>query len=464
MKRERLNELSQLRVEHGVRATVDATSAVEPGKAIASLLKGRSVYDNSGSTTVAPFVYGRVSVPSDVKAAPLLIHQLPDADSILLKGFVASQQRSAKEQANHAEVFGSAGCHTDPRLLKRPEDYSRLIRQCMKIGLVRLTLFCKCDLGVFFVIKKNGTLRMIVDCRKANLCFVDPPGVDLVTGEGLSGIEIGDECTEGGFSSAEMAGCFERLRLAMGVGDVADCFHRCRLEGELCHYFCWPSIKAKYLGVSSVEGRDIDPETRVWPMHCSLPMGFSWSLYFAQKCVDFKFSQIPELSGAHVLSDRGSVWVLCRGNCLARWVYVDNLGVLGDSVERVEVILAAATATFDADGLDLHQVEVHESGGPSLGIIIDCELLQTRNTEKRHGILTQGINAVLSMRKVRGWVLEVLIGHCNFFGLISRESISIFYASNKFVQKYYFEPAVLWPSVRNELLAFKGIMPLIVGE
>ena len=59
-----------------------------------------------------------------------------------------------------------------------------------------------------------------------------PHGVDLVTVEGLSGIEVGEECDDGGLSSAEVDVCFERLRLAMGAGDVADCFHQYRLEGN----------------------------------------------------------------------------------------------------------------------------------------------------------------------------------------------------------------------------------------
>ena len=34
---------------------------------------------------------------------------------------------------------------------------------------------------------------MIIDCRPCNKLFLDPPGTDLLTGEGLSEIEIVDE-------------------------------------------------------------------------------------------------------------------------------------------------------------------------------------------------------------------------------------------------------------------------------
>ena len=148
-----------------------------------------------------------------------------------------SQLKSSKAVAVHEELFGKAGCHTDAMLSRRPKEYAKLIKHCLKVGLLRLTSFCISELGIFFVSKKNGTLRLIVDCRKTNALFLDPPGVDLVTGEGLSNIELGEEIhfgEEGPFSAAQLG---EHFRLAMGVADVSDCFHRCRLEGELCHYF-----------------------------------------------------------------------------------------------------------------------------------------------------------------------------------------------------------------------------------
>ena len=70
-KRGKLNKLSQRQVVERVRANLGSCSAIEPSKALKSLLKGRSTYDVEGSTTVASYEYGRISLPGDVSSAPL---------------------------------------------------------------------------------------------------------------------------------------------------------------------------------------------------------------------------------------------------------------------------------------------------------------------------------------------------------------------------------------------------------
>ena len=60
------------------------------------------------------------------------------------------------------------------------------------------------------------------------------PGVELLASYGLGKIEA--------------QGHLRGIASHLGVGGVADCFHRLRLDGGIRRYFCWPSIKAKYLG------------------------------------------------------------------------------------------------------------------------------------------------------------------------------------------------------------------------
>ena len=43
---------------------------------------------------------------------------------------------------------------------------------------------------VFFVKKKDGRLRMVVDCRRSNCYFRDPHDVSLASGDALGRIEI----------------------------------------------------------------------------------------------------------------------------------------------------------------------------------------------------------------------------------------------------------------------------------
>ena len=41
--------------------------------------------------------------------------------------------------------------------------------------------------------KKNGDLRMVIDCRRSNCHFEPPAGVQLCSGSALSQIELGPE-------------------------------------------------------------------------------------------------------------------------------------------------------------------------------------------------------------------------------------------------------------------------------
>ena len=219
------------------------------------------------------------------------------------------------------------------------------------------------------------------------------------------------------------------------------------------------------MGVREVDDVAVSGDDFIWPMDGPLPMGVSRARYFTLTATNYEFSLVPELAGSHLLSDRGGTWVIRRGGCdCARWVYVDNLGVIGPGVQWVEQVLDSAKRSFDGDGLELHEVEFFTRGGSSLGIVIDLELFQTRNTAKRYATIKEGINALLSMWKGRGWVVEVILGHCNYFGLVSRENLSRCYDCYRFVSLSYFEASVLWPSARRELEAFKGLMILVAGE
>ena len=133
------------------------------------------------------------------------------------------------------EARGLPGCHSDPVLLSQPRAYARLVKRCLNIRLVSLTdLQHEAELGIFFVHKKGGRQRLILDCRRTNARFVRPPGVELLSSYGLGKIEA--------------RGHLRGIASHLGVGDVADCFHRLRLGGGIRRYVCWPSIKAKYLG------------------------------------------------------------------------------------------------------------------------------------------------------------------------------------------------------------------------
>ena len=107
----------------------------------------------------------------------------------------------------------------------------------MKIGLTALTLRPACVLGVFHVKEKENRLRVIVDRHKASALFAPPPSLELLSGDGLSRIDV-DSCS-----------------LAHGVSpglhhwcaDVADCFSQDATLWKFATYSGEPGVSNKYL-------------------------------------------------------------------------------------------------------------------------------------------------------------------------------------------------------------------------
>ena len=137
----------------------------------------------------------------------------------MLKGFADTMLRSQREVDQLVALNGCPNTYMDPVLKNNPKKYALFVRRCHAIGILDFTLQCKSELGIFFVKKKHNKLRMILDCRATNLLSKTPPPTSLVTGEGLGEIEvdIGDARDESWAS---------QLKLAFGVADVSDCFHR----------------------------------------------------------------------------------------------------------------------------------------------------------------------------------------------------------------------------------------------
>lgn len=57
-----------------------------------------------------------------------------------------------------------------------------------------------------------------------------------------------------------------------------------------------------------------------------------------------------------------------------------------------------------------------------------------------------------------------MLGHCTFIGLTNRLLLSIFHSIYAFIRKEYYTPSRLWDSVREELIAFRGLMIFLQSD
>ena len=183
----------------------------------------------------------------------------------------------------------------------------------------------------FIVFTNRGQLRMIVDARRVNNLFKRAPSASMTSPEVLSSLECAASDTV--FSSAV---------------DIKDCFHRLKLSEEFSDLFCLPSGRAGDFGCTHVDGRAVDPDEEVWPACACLPMGFAWSVFYAQDVAVEMVARAGVLTADDELREGHSDVVVNRRRLFC---YVDNIGIIGLSTQGVRDAMAKVTMTLEAHGL-----------------------------------------------------------------------------------------------------------------
>ena len=107
--------------------------------------------------------------------------------------------------------------YMDQRLANNRKLYLEVVNLLFSRGIISFGRHSRCEVGIFFVHKKDGTLRLICDTRLANCFFIDPLSTELVTGDTLGDVEI----TEW------------HKHLFTAQGDVKNAFYMLELPEEL---------------------------------------------------------------------------------------------------------------------------------------------------------------------------------------------------------------------------------------
>ena len=416
------------------------------------LLQGRDDYSlPSAPVALAPFNLELISLPSSLEGAPEASALLGADDRL----FLEEQERMVRPDPPHSQVEP----YWDPSLKFNRSKYRALIQRLHRIGYLVYTLEPIDFAGLFFVWKSDKKkIRMIVDGRRANQRLRDPPGVDLLSAEGLSKFEV---CTS--FEGSKNG----HPELHVGLSDVRDCFHRIRQPMWLSRHFCLQPIEARHVGLTGkLLDRVLQSNDLVYPAPGSLCMGCSWSLYFAQRISERLMSSIPSLSRSCPMSDRGELVVFVDGDQaqVRHYTYVDNLGIISTSEDIVRQGLVELEETFTKQGLLLHPGEIQSSRVKALRVNLDGSKLCTRLTPERFHRVRQGIRGLLRRRRVSGRTVEIVLGHATFCALANRRLLSIFHSVYKFIRKSYSSPIPLWPSACDELRAFAGLMVFLQSD
>eukprot|EP00973_Karenia_brevis_P067932 9450350-Karenia_brevis.AAC.1 len=107
----------------------------------------------------------------------------------------------------------------------------------------------------------------------------------------------------------------------------------------MAEYFCLPPVAAKHFPKAVA---DADADTEIFPCLGTLPMGFTWSLFFAQSINEKCAQQFGSLSKDGLITDKGGPVCLHKSMPPRHYVYVDNGGVLAiakkEAADRMDMI------------------------------------------------------------------------------------------------------------------------------
>ena len=124
------------------------------------------------------------------------------------------------ESARNSYMHGNdrIGPQLDPMLVRDPKVYAQFLRRLDAAGTLTWKTGIRSWLGVFFVAKKSGKLRIILDTRDVNGVFAPPPYTGLPTAVALTAIETDPDETVW-FAGSDVSDCFYRLGVPEGLDE-----------------------------------------------------------------------------------------------------------------------------------------------------------------------------------------------------------------------------------------------------
>ena len=180
--------------------------------------------EEAGSMTVS---YDRclVSLP-DVAAQPIDVAQVLDEqgrevieDPFHCMMLGPQEWGVLKEKNNPIQIY------MDPKLKNNLNEYCVFIHDLYEKGMLQFTSQPRDMISPFFVSKKSGKQRLVLDCRAVNQRFRPPPRVALAAGYSWSRLELPQGQT-----------------LYTAQSDIRDYFYSLSMPEPLREFFCLPPI------------------------------------------------------------------------------------------------------------------------------------------------------------------------------------------------------------------------------
>ena len=405
-------------------------------EAVKELLRASATYDGEEtSNTVRAYDRDLVSLP-DCGDEPVSLSQVLDAHGReLVKDPLAYMLKDSEEwgaMVEHGETFQP---YMDPQLQANGELYAIFVKDLVDKGMLDFIMRLGDLVTPFFVVKKSGKLRFILDCRGVNKRFRDPPPLTLAAGSTWAQLEVKPD-----------------KKLYVAQLDIRDYFFSLALPEDLKPLFCMPPISVQWLHEWGIEvPRDgvVDSGGWVWPRCRVIPMGWSWAMYIAQRVRQHLCLEAAQLDTSRLLVEGRPAPDLSSDE-VAIIPYADNLNVAGTDQIRVQQVKDAIVARLRHHGFRVHEETEASTLAQSLGFLVDGEQLCITPIPERWTKVLQAFGWLASRPGVSGKAVERLLGHAVHFAMLRRELLLIFCSLYDFVARSYNKRQRLWASAAKE--------------
>ncbi|CAE7797631.1 unnamed protein product [Symbiodinium sp. CCMP2592] len=179
-----------LRIQNAVRRLGPPPADVTVPEALRQLRCEGYVDESQATGALTSFCLEKVSLPSGGWSPIPLCDLGGSIEGTSVDVYVQQQLLPAEMVQQRLEATGVVHPYSDPKL-RDPKTYGKFLDRLCKSNLVEFVDGPGVEeIAVFFVSKKNGMLRMIIDARRSNCHFRDPDYVQLCTGEALGKLEL----------------------------------------------------------------------------------------------------------------------------------------------------------------------------------------------------------------------------------------------------------------------------------
>ena len=334
--------------------------------------------------------------------------------------------------------------YMDEVLQKDQSKYQQFIHDLYDKGMIEFTDQPQDMVTPFFVKKKDGRQRFVLDCRGVNERFQTPPPLALAAGSSWSQ---------------------DGQTLFCAQSDIKDYFYSLALPLTLRSLFCLPPVDFDLLQdweVSSTLRPSGSVEGWTWPRLRVIPMGWFWALWISQRVHSRLCLQATGLSRFLVEGAASPRFGLRLGCSTA--IYADNLNVLGTDMKKVQDTKDKILEHLRSWGFRVHEELDATSTFQSLGFFIDGIAGVVTPVPERLDKVRKCFNWLSRRPRVNGKAIEKLLGHCTHLCMLRRELLAMFGTMYDFIQQSYHGRTRLWASCAREARWACNLLQLCVAD